>query len=71
MRDTVGIFIARLKEQVAKRNEAGKEFEMGRKSNAATIDKSGNKIELPYVNVNDDGKEVKNFNYMIRKSNNK
>lgn len=71
MRDTVGIFIARLKEQVAKQNEAGKELEMGRKSNAATIDKSGNKIELPYVNVNDDGKEVKNFNYMIRKSNNK
>jgi hypothetical protein len=40
---------------------------MGRKSNAATIDKSGNKIELPYVSVNDDGEEEIKVNYMKRK----
>lgn len=67
MRDTVGKFIDRLKKQVDKRNESGKEFVMGRKSNAATIDKSGNKIELPYVSVNDDGEEEIKVNYMKRK----
>ena len=68
MRDTVGKFIAHLKEQVARNNEAGKEVVMGRKSNAATIDKSGNKIELPYVTVSEDGKEEVEYNYMTRKN---
>lgn len=67
MRDSVGKLITHLKEQIATLNEADKEYVMDRRSNAATIDKSGNKIELPHVTVNEDGKEEVVYNYMIRK----
>jgi len=67
MRDSVGRLITRLKERVAKLNESDKELVMERRSNAATIDKSGNKIELPHVDVGEDGKEKVVYNYMIRK----
>lgn len=59
--------IANLEERYAQYNEMSKkESSLGRKANAAYIDKSGNKIELKSTIINDKGKEENYSSYMVR-----
>lgn len=67
MSDTVARYVANLKEDLRQRDEDFKNQSLGRKSNAASIDKSGSKIEMPYVKVNEYGEEKMGYNYMSRK----
>lgn len=66
--DSVRNLIARFKEKLSRYNESNKDTStMGRRANAAFIDRSGNKIEMSKTKVNEDGKEEKYSSYMVRK----
>lgn len=67
MSDTVARYISQLKEEQRVRIKQFKNNSLGRKSNAASIDKSGSKIQMPYIKVNEYGEEKVGYNYMSRK----
>lgn len=66
--DSVKDYIKSIKEQFDQFNEKNKHVSaMGRKVNAAYIDRSGNKIELSKTITNDYGQEEKSTSYIVRK----
>lgn len=67
MKDSIQNFINHLKERFAQRNEKMKrEPILGRRANALSVDRSGNKIELLITEPNDDGEEEEKAEYMSR-----
>ena len=67
MKDTVENLIAKTLKDVERINEKAKNQQLfGRRANMATIDKSGNKIELARTTTDEAGKETTETSYMTR-----
>lgn len=67
MKDSIEHFIAEAQRRIDERNEQGKNQSLGRRANAAVIDKSGNKIELSNMAPTEYGIQTASVQYITRK----
>jgi len=67
VKDSVERLMAKTQKSIVEANERSKtRSSIGRRANAASIDKSGNKIELARTELEDNGKETTKTAYMTR-----